>query len=167
MNSIPISIETVKVVYRNIFIAEISYLLIWKFGTFEEHSFYSNFVRIFIIYVLQDIITYFTHRFLHSSHSVYVIIHSLHHSEYNPFCAWYATIFDFLLINIFPLFISIQIITISELIYNFIVVAGIYLSIDSHYKDSVHNIHYSKKNLRFGNGFYIMDRLMGTYNVSE
>ena len=133
----------------------------------HQVSYIKSILNIPLYIVLVDCLFYFIHKILHKVPCLYKY-HKQHHSTKLVVApnGLDADIYEHIFLNIGSIFIPYIILGFSN---SFMVIYVCYASFSaasshSGYKHSIrHNLHHQYTNVNYGTGFYIMDRLFGTF----
>jgi len=124
-------------------------------------------VLFFIGFVLvQDVYFYVLHYMMH----IFLYhIHKIHHSYYAPFTAWMSHPLEHLFLNLGSLFVALYVFPQPYIICTILSLTQPYTSVNGHTAGDettpspVHEIHHTTSMRRFGTGFYLTDRIVGTF----
>jgi sterol desaturase/sphingolipid hydroxylase (fatty acid hydroxylase superfamily) len=126
-----------------------------------------------LVFVLTDGFFYFTHRFFHQIPYLYRRVHSAHHKWVHPVAvsALDAHPLEHLIGNVVPFLAPVLIVHMNFqgwLLYSHFVTCNTVVS-HSGYKifGTDHDIHHKRRTVNFGVGFYLFDRLYGTYKFTD
>ena len=120
-----------------------------------------------VIIVLHDFLFYHAHRACHSK--ILFKFHKQHHKLTIPVGvgALYASPFEHIFVNILPAMLPPKIIGAEfyiEIIWILLATINVVMAHSDYKKFSEnHDLHHTQKNVNFGLGFFIFDRLYGTY----
>ena len=126
------------------------------------------FLQLPLIIILHDFIFYHFHRICHSK--LLFRFHKEHHKLVVPVAigGLYAGPIEHIFINTLPAFIPPKIINANYFVETLWIILATINVVMAHsgYKNfgDDHDLHHRKKNINFGLGLYICDRLYGTYH---
>jgi len=111
-----------------------------------------------------DILFYLVHRLFHTRH-LYKF-HSMHHQWNNvePFAAFDASIIEHCAANILPFVLSALACNLGQLEFIYFVSLVTSSSVLAHWSQSgPHALHHRDTSVNFGAGFFLLDKLCGTF----
>ena len=123
----------------------------------------SHFIPVISWILLSEILFTISHRLLHIQY-VYSF-HKQHHKN-NPSyttSSFDAHLIEFLLGNIGTAIVPMYLIPGSKIVQVSYVIFAIYNVVLSHCQEGPHIIHHKTLNYNYGQGFYLLDRIFGTY----
>jgi sterol desaturase/sphingolipid hydroxylase (fatty acid hydroxylase superfamily) len=134
---------------------------------FLSHSFATSVMQFVGCVVLTDIFFYLLHRLFHCRYLYR--FHAHHHTWHSPegFAAFDAHPAEHVFINVLPV-LAATIVTQCDwyMLCVWIVFVSV-SSVEAHTVDGNHTVHHRRRNVNYGVGLMLMDRVLGTWEPSN
>jgi methylsterol monooxygenase len=150
--------EQLYVVAKNLVLSELIFFVGIFLIPFSDSFSLWNLIQ---MYLLQDLYFYIVHRSMHTF-SLLKKLHNTHHSEYLPVLAWYNNMFEQVFLNLASIAIPFWLSPNPFWVLFLIIAHQIHNSVKGHGIDTIHSVHHSHTNKRFGS-LYLLDKILGTY----